>query len=462
MKFASGFEIYEHTQRIATQFRIYDSLLCHTTITEQAWDASLRRWIVKTSRGDEMKAKFVILANGILTVPKLAKIDGMLSYKGKSFHTSRWDYSVDVRGKTVGIIGTGCTAVQAVPELAKVVKELYVFQRTPSSIDVRNNIRTSPEMEAKFRATPGWDKNRRDVSDAALGEGPLAKPKAPRKKVSDMSDAEKAEVERKKEEANFQAIHAIRLRVPQHVKDPKTAESLTPWYTLGSKRPVFHDEYLSTYNKSHVHLVDTEGQGVQAVSENGPIANGKEYPLEVLIYATGFEHMIGPVFNTIQGRKNTLAAHWQDGTRTFLGTHASGFPNLFIINGPQAAGATFNMLSMCDHQCVYMANLMKIMREKNLAVIDIDSAAEQKFVEHCIETDKRNTLTRYGEYAAISYYNWEGTKRFGDSEYFGGQKYFAFEDEAMKGLNEQGADNVAGDTVLATGELKGIHVYRFD
>merc|ERR1719230_1358982 len=335
----------------------------------------MKRWIVRTNKNDAIRARYVVMANGVMTVPKLANLPGMEIYKGIAFHTSRWDYSHDLRNKVVGIIGTGATSCQVVPELAKVVKELYVFMRSPSPVDVRNNIRTSPEMEAKFRATPGWDKNRRDVSDAALGEGPLAKPKAPRKKVSDMTQAERDEVERKKEEANFQAIHAIRLRVPQHVKDPKIAESLTPWYTLGSKRPVFHDEYLSTYNQPHVHLVDTDGQGVQAVSENGPIANGQEYPVEVLIYATGFEHMIGPVFNSIEGRNGvTLAQKWADGTKTFLGTHSAGFPNLFIINGPQAAGATFNMLSMCDHQCVYMANLMKIMREKNLAVIDIDPA----------------------------------------------------------------------------------------
>ncbi|MEC7995125.1 MAG: NAD(P)/FAD-dependent oxidoreductase, partial [Pseudomonadota bacterium] len=156
MKFAAGFEIMEYCQKMAEKFGFYDKCLFHTTVEKTQWDESTARWTVSTDRGDAMKAKFVVLANGILTTPKLARIDGMSSFKGDSFHTSRWDYNIDLKGKRVGIIGTGATAVQAVPELAKIVKELYVFQRTPSSIDVRDQRETSVEEFEEWAKEPGW------------------------------------------------------------------------------------------------------------------------------------------------------------------------------------------------------------------------------------------------------------------------------------------------------------------
>src|SRR5215471_10223285 len=146
MKFASGFEIFEYCQKMAEKFDFYDHCLFHTTVEKTVWDQEAGRWTVHTDRGDVMRARFVILANGILTTPKLARIDGMEKYEGESFHTSRWNYDIDLRGKTVGIIGTGATAIQAVPELAKIVGQLYVFQRTPSSIDIRDQ-RTTTEEE---------------------------------------------------------------------------------------------------------------------------------------------------------------------------------------------------------------------------------------------------------------------------------------------------------------------------
>src|SRR6202140_3060545 len=161
MKFASGFEILEHCQRMAQKFGFYDHCLFHTTVEGTTWDEASGRWIVETDRGDKVRARFVILANGILTTPKLARIAGMEKFKGESFHTSRWDYNIDLRGKRVGIIGTGATAVQAGPELAKVVGQLYVFQRTPSSIDVRDQRETTDEERATWANEPGWARARR-------------------------------------------------------------------------------------------------------------------------------------------------------------------------------------------------------------------------------------------------------------------------------------------------------------
>ena len=162
MKFASGFEILEYCQRMAEKFGFYDRCLFHTTVEETRWDEDAARWTVKTDRGDAMKAKFVVLANGILTTPKLARIDGMESFKGDAFHSSRWNYHVDLKDKKVGIIGTGATAVQIIPEIAKEVAELYVFQRTPSTIDVRDQRVTTEEEAQRWLNEPGWAVARRE------------------------------------------------------------------------------------------------------------------------------------------------------------------------------------------------------------------------------------------------------------------------------------------------------------
>src|SRR5260370_22514359 len=143
MKFALRFEILEYCQNVAKKFGFYDHCLFHTTVKATNWDEASGRWIVETDRGDKMRVRFVILANGILTTPKLARITGMEKFQGESFHTSRWKYNIDLRGKTVGIIGTGATAVQAVPEPAKIAEQLSVFQRTPPSTDVRNHRATT-------------------------------------------------------------------------------------------------------------------------------------------------------------------------------------------------------------------------------------------------------------------------------------------------------------------------------
>merc|ERR1719191_1179619 len=342
-KFSSGFEILEHCQRIAEKYRIYDSGLFHTTITSSTWDESIKRWIVKTDRGDAMKAKFVVLANGILTMPKLARIEGMEKYQGKSFHTSRWDYTVDLRGKTVGILGTGATAVQAIPELAKVVGQLFVFQRTPGSIDLRLQRKTNFEQIEKLRQEdPLWAKNRRNrftnfanirATLFADDDFLTGKTDVVPEGWEQPQDPQQDQVQKDVEEG-FKIMEQIRMRVDAQVKDPKVAAALKPYYPYACKRPTFHDEYLPTFNLPHVHLVDTAPKGVELINEKGIVHDGKEYPLDVLIYATGFQWMGTGTFNTIKGRQGeTLAAKWErQGTSTLYGMQTAGFPNLFFIS----------------------------------------------------------------------------------------------------------------------------------
>jgi cyclohexanone monooxygenase len=441
MKFASGFEILEYCQRMADKFGFYDHCLFHTTVEETAWDEAAGRWIVTTDRGDKMRARFVLLANGILTTPKLARIEGMQSFKGESFHTSRWDYNIDLAGKRVGIIGTGATAVQAIPELAKTVGELYVFQRTPSSIDVRDQRATTEEERQTWANEPGWARARRarfarisagrtamQANDDYLS-GKVADFKV-RKEYAGMLSQE--ELLEKQLEANFRIMEQIRARVDAIVKDPKTAEALKPYYPFGCKRPTFHDEYLPSFNLPHVHLVDTAPGGVAQINERGVVHDGVEYPLDVLIYATGFQWMATSTFNMITGREGrTLKQKWEaEGTRTYLGLHSRGFPNLFIIAGPQGGGGSFNFTDAIEAHGDYVVWLLKEMRERGVSTVDVRAEPEQAYAEHCRMADVATAPLR----DCISYYNGHGDAEPGSLAYYGGNRWHKYRAEAQASL----------------------------
>src|SRR5262249_7686173 len=283
MKFASGFEILEYSQMMAERSGFYDHCLFHTTVTETRWDEATGYWTVYTDRGDAMRARYVVLANGILTTPKLARIQGMETFRGEAFHTSRWNYNVDLTGQRVGIIGTGATAVQVIPEIAKIVKELYVFQRTPSSIDVRDQRATTDEEARTWPNEPGWARARR-ARFAKISSGRTAIKANDDYLAGKVPDfKERKEYERaltmeeliaKQLDSNFRIMEQIRGRVDAVVKDPKTAAALKPYYPYGCKRPTFHDEFLPTFNMPHVRLVDTAPTGVRRINERGVMHDG--------------------------------------------------------------------------------------------------------------------------------------------------------------------------------------------
>src|ERR1700733_3252982 len=316
--FAKGPEIFAHCQAIARKYNLYELAVFQTTVTSTVWNEGEQMWHVATDRGDHMKAPFVICANGILTKPKLAKIKGLETFKGHSFHTSRWDYAYtkpDLSGlenKVVGIIGTGATAVQAVPGLGAAAKELYVFQRTPSSIDIRDDWPTDPNWAR--RLPQGWQARRRA---RARMEPQLTEEQKARQAA--MSTEEKV---RRQENANIEAMIKIHRRIDQIVKDKATAEALKPWYMLLCKRPCFHNDYLPTFNRHNVHLVDTKGKGITEITEKGPVFEGKQYELDVLIYATGFEVQKTGIYNQIKGEDGLeLNDKYREGIRTLLGIH---------------------------------------------------------------------------------------------------------------------------------------------
>ena len=441
MKFASGFEIMEYCQALAEEYSFYDHCLFHTTVERTDWDDDAGRWTVHTDRGDAMRARYVILANGILTTPKLARIEGMNSFKGDSFHTSRWDYDIDLEGKRVGIIGTGATAVQVIPEIAKVVSELHVFQRTPSSVDVRDQRETTDEERETWAGEPGWATARRarfakisagrtamKANDDYLA-GKIADFKERKQHTRQLSPEELVEAQLN---SNFRIMEQIRARVDAIVEDPKTAAALKPYYPYGCKRPTFHDEYLPTFNKPHVHLVDTAPMGVHRITENGVEHDGVEYPLDVLIYATGFQWMATSTFNMIQGRDGkTLREKWQsEGTKTFLGLHSHGFPNLFIVSGPQGGGGSFNFTDAIEQHSDYIIWMLETLRDTGKTKVDITSEAEEKYAEHCRKADIGSAPLR----DCLSYYNGHGDAEPGSLAYYGGGQWHKYRTHAQETL----------------------------
>jgi cation diffusion facilitator CzcD-associated flavoprotein CzcO len=417
--YSRGPEIFSHCQAIAHKYNLYDLAVFNTTVTETRWEKSDQLWHVKTDQGDVMRAQFVICANGTLAKPKLSTIAGMEDFAGHSFHTSRWDYDYTgqnlehLKDKVVGIIGTGASAVQIVPELAKVAKKVFVFQRTPSSIDVRDDWPTDPNWARKLE--PGWQNKRRSKVLAAV-ENSLEK----RAAKGASSPKEKL---KKQENANIDYMMRIHKRIDEIVDDPGTADSLKPWYMFMCKRPCFHNEYLPSFNLPNVHLVDTRGQGITKISPKGPVFEGKEYELDLLIYATGFEVQQTGIYNDIVGADDVnLQDKYADGIRTLLGIHTAGFPNLFIMGGYQAS-FQFNLTEMLQTQGDHIAACIDYVLANDYHTLDVCDEAEEWWVQKVIE---HRGKTSRSEECTPGYYNFEGNEqRRQDGNYNGGfRQYF--------------------------------------
>ena len=432
-RFAKGAEILAHCQAIAKKYDLYKLAVFQTTVTSTVWDEEEELWHLTTDRGDHMKARFVICANGTLSKPKLTKIKGMESFQGHSFHTSRWDYAYtkdDLSGledKVVGIIGTGATAVQAVPGLGASAKELYVFQRTPSSIDIQDDHPTDPDWARKLR--PGWQAERRahmrKVMDPQLTEEQQAQRAAlPRE-----------ERIRRQENANIDYVIRIHKRIDEIVKDKATAEALKPWYMFMCKRPCFHNEYLPTFNRSNVHLVDTHGKGISEITAQGPVFEGKQYELDLLIYATGFEVQKTGIYNQIRGVNGfDLTDKYSTGIRTLFGIHSQGYPNLFIMGGYQSS-FQFNLTDILNTEGAHIAACIDHVRRHGYQSIDPTPEAEEWWVQEVIKYRGKTTRNRD---CTPGYYNFEGEfQRRQDGNYNGGfHRYVGHMSEARDKMDD--------------------------
>jgi cyclohexanone monooxygenase len=442
-KYARAPEILAHSRAIGRKYDLYRDSLLQTEVTEMRWDEASARWIVSTNRGDRLAARFVCMSNGPLNRPKLPGIPGIESFAGHSFHTSRWDYGYTggdsngnlsgLRGKRVGIIGTGATAVQCVPHLGEAAAQLYVFQRTPSSIDVRANRPTDPEWAQRLQ--PGWHQQRMDNFNSLVSGGFQEEDLVAdgwtdiiRKLLFMVREDQDGSVARDGifktlELADFQKMEQIRARVDSIVRDKDTAEALKPYYRQFCKRPCFHDEYLDAFNRPNVTLVDTKGLGVERITPKGVVVAGVEYELDCLIYATGFE--VGTDYSRragyeIFGRGGvSLSEKWAGGVRTMHGMHSRDFPNCLIM-GNQQAGFTVNYPHMLNEQSQHIAYIVKHAVDHDLRTVEVSQAAEAEWVETVIRLAV--IAQQFLEDCTPGYYNNEGKpgERSGQNGFYGG------------------------------------------
>ena len=460
-KYTNAPETLEYIGVIAKKYGLKERAIFQTEITKVSWSDEKKLWNISTNKGDSINAKFVVHSNGPLNRPKLPAIKGIDKYQGHTFHTSRWDYKFTggnskgnlngLKDKKVAIIGTGATAVQCIPHLGEAAQELFVFQRTPSSIDERNNKDTDENWFESLK--PGWHEKRRENFEGFL-TGSLQKEdlvndgwteifrtilgsirnSAPSKlrftywaasaifsknfyrlgfkdymMEKFVNYVGKENLSNQVEMVDFAKMEKIRARANEVVKDPETAESLKPYYRQFCKRPCFHDEYLKTYNRENVTLIDTNGKGLEKITEKGIYFDGKEYEVDCIIFATGFE--VGTDYTRrsgyeIYGKQGlTLSEKWKDGLSSLHGMHCRGFPNTFFF-GPAQGGFTANYTHSLDEQSIHLSYILKTMKEKKLNFVEASQESEEKWVETII--NKARDMQAFQESCTPGYYNNEG------------------------------------------------------
>ncbi|GAB5453226.1 MAG: NAD(P)/FAD-dependent oxidoreductase [Halioglobus sp.] len=400
-KYAHAPEILEHCQRIAKHYNLYRDTLFHTQVTEVRWDDDHSRWQVRTNRGDDFTAQFLCMGTGPLHMPKLPGIAGIEEFEGHSFHTSRWDYAYTggnpegapmerLADKRVALIGTGATAVQCVPHLAAACDTFYVCQRTPSSVDQRANQPLDADWFAEV-STPGWQQ--RWMENFAINQtGGLVEVDLVddgwtdiahrfHRNVAALPEADRgnpAKWAEAWENADMEKMEEIRARVDSVVEDTATAAKLKAWYNQLCKRPCFHDDYLEAFNQPSTTLLDTDGKGVERVTANGVVVAGVEYPVDCIIYGSGFEVGTERLSRTgfeVYGRDGlSLTAYWEAGMRSLHGLTVRNFPNAFFVQPSQAA----NLISNIPHNIVEAALSIATIVERAL---DTDSAQVEPALE---------------------------------------------------------------------------------
>jgi cyclohexanone monooxygenase len=434
-KYAHAPEILEHSRRIGKQFGLYDDALFHTEVTDLEWDAQRSAWIVRTNRGDEFTAQYLAMGTGPLHVPKLPGVEGIDDFEGHSFHTSRWDYDytggdeggapmTGLADKRVGIIGTGATSVQCIPHLAKACRELTVFQRTPSSVDVRANRPTDMEWFEREVLEPGWQKKWLENFTANQTMGfRIPKEDLVQDGWTDLARRIRFRIRSLPfwkmtpknmlaafEESDHEKMEEIRARAEEIVADPETAQNLKAWYRQLCKRPCFHDEYLQAYNEPGTTLVDTGGKGVQRITKNGIVANGREYELDCIIYASGFEvgtDLVGRNGFDVTGRDGLkLSEAWADGMKTLHGIHVHGFPNLFILSPWQGAALISNVPHNFTESGATIALMIRSALDRGLKEIEVTQAAQDAWIK-LLRKGRGNMIGALSD-CTPGYYNNEG------------------------------------------------------
>ena len=436
LKFSFAPEIYEHAQRIGEHFDLYKDAVFQTWVTELRWDEENAHWIVSTNRGDAMKAKYVCLGTGPANRPRLPGIPGVEDFRGHTFHTCRWDYeytggshegNLDKLGdKKVAIIGTGATAVQCVPALGESAKQLYVIQRTPSSVDLRNNSETDPEWAASLE--PGWQAERQKrFGETLLGgafypefrdDGWTRMIQNLQGLIAEVGEVAPEQMSELAQLADFKTMESIRNRVDETVTDPETADKLKAFYNQFCKRPTFNDDYLETFNRPNVELVDvSKTKGVERITEKGFVANGKEYEVDCIVYASGFEitssyqRRIGIPIYGLEGE--SIYEHWNEGMRSMHGLMTNGFPNLFVCGGLFVFQLGANYCYGVDVQAEHVAYTVSELSKRQVKSANVTAEAEQNWIEDQLTGGQQTQLVLGGspDSCTPGYYNQEGTEQ---------------------------------------------------
>jgi cation diffusion facilitator CzcD-associated flavoprotein CzcO len=406
-KYAHAPEILEQCERIGKQYGLYEKALFHTEVEDISWDEANSRWVIRTNRGDAFTASFIGLGTGPLHVPKLPGISGIDSFKGHSFHTSRWDYVYtggDPKGapldkladKRVAIIGTGATSVQAVPHLAKACKELLVIQRTPSSVDVRANAPIDPEWFSSI-ATKGWQQRWLEnftanqaggnAEEDLVMDGWTDLSRRIRSKIMLLPPEDRVPMKMLAayEDSDFEKMEEIRARAETVVKDRETAEKLKAWYRQLCKRPCFHDAYLQAFNEPAARLIDTDGKGVERITEKGLVVDGVEYEVDCIIYASGFE--VGTEYKRRAGFDLTgrdglkLSQAWGEGMKSKHGIHVRDFPNAFFVQPTQGANLISNVPHNLTDSGRTIATIVKHALDGGHKEVEVTQEAQDAWIE---------------------------------------------------------------------------------
>jgi cation diffusion facilitator CzcD-associated flavoprotein CzcO len=433
-KFSDGSEIFAYCKSIAQRYDFADKALFHTLINTLRWDEKIKRWRVGTNRGDDIRARFVIIACGVLNMPKLPGIQGIDKFRGKVFHSARWDYAYTggshktpvldkLADKRVAILGTGASSIQAVPHLGKFSKHLYVIQRTPSSVDERPNPPTDPEWVKTLQ--PGWQKERQANFHRAAHE--FLKPGEPDlicdiwTEISRNLAAELAaegwpaltpeQFAARREVVDYKVMERLRCRVDQIVEDKKTAEALKPYYRFLCKRPLSSDDFYPTFNRPNVDLIDVSAtKGVERMTTNGFVADGKEYEVDCMIFASGFEVTSDLnrrwAIDVVEGRGGkSIYDHWADGYKTLHGTMTHEFPNQFYIGYIQG-GLNASVTEQFGKQGYHIAYIISEALQRGAAAVEPSKEAQDEYVRRFDELEI--DLSEYVGHCPPGYFNNEG------------------------------------------------------
>jgi cyclohexanone monooxygenase len=400
-------EILRYVNHVADRFDLRREIEFNTRVKEVVFDSETNVWTVKTDEGKIASARYCIMATGNLSTPRRPNYSGLERFKGNWYHTGQWPHEgVDFTGLSVGVIGTGSSGVQSIPIIAKQAKRLYVFQRTANFSLPARNAPMNPDTETAHKAE--YLERRGAAFDPPFG---IAGYPPPQKSALDASEEERLQVYGAKwteggsisflysfndlllsKEANETASEFVRRKIRATVKDPETAESLCPNdHPIGTKRLILDTDYYETYNRDNVTLVDIRDKPILEITPTGLSTADAKYQLDAIVFATGFDAMTGAMkeIDIHTDAEMSIQQKWEHGPRTYLGIMIAGFPNLFMITGPQSPGVKSQMILSCEQHVDWIANCLQYLRARGISRIEAEQDAEDAWVRHTNEVANR-------------------------------------------------------------------------